>query len=126
MRYSRYRSTGYSNSGYFPPAIKWLIISNVAIFVIMYLTVESDLARVFPVLFLRPRAVLLQFQIWRLGTYLFVHGGIWHLLVNMFTLWMFGAALEPDWATRQFLNYYFLCGVAPGLCDARPNAPLDP
>src|SRR5215472_12137555 len=118
MRYStRYRSTGFYSSGYFPPGVKWLLISNVAVFVLWYLTIESDISRAFFLLFLRPEDVLLRGQIWRLGTYLFVHGGIFHLLVNMFTLWMFGASLERDWGTRQFLKYYFLCGVGAGLCD---------
>jgi membrane associated rhomboid family serine protease len=125
MRYStRYRSLGYYSSGYFPPGVKWLLIVNVAVFVLMYLTVESELARVFPLLFLRPGDVLLHGEIWRLGTYLFVHGGIWHLLVNMFTLWMFGVGLERDWGTRQFLKYYFLCGVGAGICDVVVNAIL--
>ncbi len=40
MRYStRYRSTGFSSSGYFPAGVKWLLIINVAVFVLMYLTV---------------------------------------------------------------------------------------
>ncbi len=75
-------------------------------------------------MFLRPGDVLLRGEIWRLVTYLFVHGGIWHLLVNMFTLWMFGAGLERDWGTRQFLKYYFLCGVGAGICDVVVNAML--
>ena len=39
---------------------------------------------------------------------MFLHGGIWHLLFNMLTLWFFGTQLERDWGTRQFLKYYFL------------------
>ena len=34
------------------------------------------------------------FMIWQLFTYMFLHGGIWHLLFNMLTLWMFGMPLE--------------------------------
>ena len=52
--------------------------------------------------------------IYQLVTYLFLHGGFWHLLFNMFTLWMFGATLERDWGTRRFLKYYFLCGIGRG------------
>ena len=29
-------------------------------------------------------------MVWQLFTYMFLHGGIWHLLFNMLTLWMFG------------------------------------
>ena len=34
------------------------------------------------------------FRSWQLVTYMFLHGGIWHLLFNMLTLWMFGMHLE--------------------------------
>jgi membrane associated rhomboid family serine protease len=73
---------------------------------------------------LSPDYVVHRFAIWQLATYLFLHGGIWHLLVNMFTLWMFGATLERDWGTRRFLKYYFICGVGAGLCDVTVNALL--
>ena len=55
------------------------------------------------------------FTVWQLVTYLFLHGGIWHLLFNMLTLWMFGSPLERDWGTRRFLKYYFICGIGAGL-----------
>jgi len=34
----------------------------------------------------------------------------------MLTLWMFGTQLEREWGTRRFLKYYFLCGIAAGIC----------
>jgi membrane associated rhomboid family serine protease len=51
-----------------------------------------------------------------LFTYMFIHGNLWHLLINMLMLWMFGMDLERDWGTRRFLQYYFVCGVGAGLC----------
>src|SRR5438045_7045756 len=48
--------------------------------------------------------------------YMFLHGGFTHLLFNMLTLWFFGTQLERDWGTRRFLKYYFLCGMAAGVC----------
>ena len=54
--------------------------------------------------------------IWQPFTYLFLHGGIWHILMNMLMLWMFGSDLERDWGRRRFLNYYFVCGVGAGIC----------
>ena len=62
------------------------------------------------------------FTVWQLVTYLFLHGGIWHLLFNMLTLWMFGMQLERDWGTRRFLKYYFICGIGAGLCDVLLHA----
>jgi membrane associated rhomboid family serine protease len=54
--------------------------------------------------------------VWQIFTYMFLHGGIWHLLFNMLTLWFFGTVLERDWGTRRFLKYYFYCGIAAGIC----------
>jgi membrane associated rhomboid family serine protease len=126
MRYdTRYRSTSFFSSGYFPNGVKWLLISNVAIFVLMYLAAGSSfLDSIVPWLTLRPYYVIHYFAIWQLATYLFLHGGIWHLLVNMFTLWMFGVTLEKDWGTRRFLKYYFICGIGAGICDVLVNALL--
>ena len=121
MRYStRYRSTSYS-SGSFPPGVKWLIIVNVVAFLMMYFAADTSFQRTFLELALESGK---WYQVWRLVTYLFLHGGVWHLLVNMFTLWMFGRTLEAEWGTRQFLRYYFLCGIGAGICDLAVNAML--
>lgn len=44
-------------------------------------------------------------------TYMFMHGGFWHIAFNMFALWMFGRFLETAWGPRRFLIYYFICGI---------------
>ncbi len=51
------------------------------------------------------------FGIWQLFTHMFMHGGVAHLLFNMFALWMFGTQLERIWGSRRFLIFYFLSGV---------------
>lgn len=48
-----------------------------------------------------------QFRPWQLLSYAFLHGGLAHLVFNMFGLWMFGAELEQVWGTRRFLVFYF-------------------
>jgi len=53
--------------------------------------------------------------VWQLVTYSFLHGGLWHLLLNMLTLWMFGSQEEQDWGSRRFLEYYFFCVVGAAL-----------
>jgi membrane associated rhomboid family serine protease len=53
--------------------------------------------------------------IWQPLTYLFLHGGFFHIFLNMFTLWMFGGDLERLWGTRRFLGYYFFTGIGAGL-----------
>jgi len=59
-------------------------------------------------------------MVWQPFTYLFFHapvvlGGIWHVLINMFVLWMFGSELEQYWGKERFLKYYFITGVGSGI-----------
>jgi membrane associated rhomboid family serine protease len=56
-------------------------------------------------------------RIWQPFTYIFLHGGLFHLLINMLYLWMFGRELELVWGKRRFLNFFFLCGVGAGLIE---------
>ncbi len=62
-----------------------------------------------------PSGVVPGLRIWQPVSYLFLHGDIWHLLINMLMLWMFGRELELVWGKKKFLNYFFLCGVGAGL-----------
>ena len=64
-----------------------------------------------PVLGLQPQAVVEHGRVWQLGTYMFLHGGVFHLLFNMLALWMFGTELERIWGTRYFLKFYFVTGI---------------
>ncbi len=122
MRHStRYRINTFLSSGNFPSGVKWLLISNTAVFVLSSLLRQTSFGDIFNLFALVPRAVVFHFAIWQLATYLFLHGGVWHLLFNMLTLWMFGVTLERDWGTRRFLKYYFLCGIGAGLCDVGVN-----
>jgi membrane associated rhomboid family serine protease len=123
MRYTKYTYSRSSFYGYFPTGVKWLLISNTAMFLLVYLG-GARFGADFLLLALAPRAVVYHFAFWQLFTYLFLHGGISHLLFNMLSLWMFGSMLEQDWGTRRFLKYYFLCGVGAGLCDVVVNAAL--
>jgi membrane associated rhomboid family serine protease len=55
-------------------------------------------------------------HLWRYFTYLFIHGGPFHLLFNMFALWIFGSDMEDYFGGRRFLQYYFFTGVGAGVC----------
>jgi membrane associated rhomboid family serine protease len=55
------------------------------------------------------------FEFWQLASYGFLHGGFFHLFVNMFALWMFGTALESFWGSRPFLTFYLVCMIGAGL-----------
>ena len=101
---------------YFPPGLKWLILINVVVFVVDFLagpTIHSALMAFFA---LTAEGAVKNFLVWQIFTYMFLHGGFTHLLFNMLTLWFFGTQLEREWGTRRFLKYYFLCGMAAGVC----------
>lgn len=88
------------------PAVKVLIYTNVAAFLIT-LIVPS----IVEYLGLTPPAVIERLWMWQPVTYMFLHGGLFHLLFNMLALWMFGVELERLWGTRLFVKYYFVTGV---------------
>jgi membrane associated rhomboid family serine protease len=46
---------------------------------------------------------------------MFMHGGFWHLLFNMYTLWIFGSVLERVWGAKKFLVFYFVTGLGAAL-----------
>jgi membrane associated rhomboid family serine protease len=119
----------------FPPVIKLLLLSNVVIYIIFNLLLTGfqigstsfdiiitkyfALNPLTPVLFRDQAGQLIQlsFYPWQLITYMFLHGGFFHLLLNMFALWMFGAELENIWGQKRFLTYYMMCGIGAGLCN---------
>jgi membrane associated rhomboid family serine protease len=93
------------------PAIKALIIANVVMFVLgEYIVREMQLY-----LGLRPADVVTGLRLWQPATYMFLHGGIFHILFNMLALWMFGVELERMWGTRVFTKFYFVSGVGAAL-----------
>ena len=70
---------------------------------------------------LRPYYVWHRFFLWQPVTYIFLHGGLMHLIMNLFALWMFGSELEYQWGTSFFLKYFFITGIGAGLCTALFN-----
>lgn len=118
MRYSTRSPFLGQAGGIFPQGVKWLLIVNIALFLLYFFAVRTGGGAYFAPLALSPRAVLGFPALWQLVTYLFLHdpGGFSHILFNMLTLWMFGADLERAWGTRRFLKYYFLCDIGAGVC----------
>ena len=89
-----------------------LVIINIAVFIIEILLSKTNFI-VF--LGLSPRLVLTRGFVWQLITYMFLHGGFWHLTLNMFIIWMFGSQLEAVWGGERFLKYYIICGIGGAL-----------
>jgi membrane associated rhomboid family serine protease len=111
--YRRYyqRPSFGGGSSRITPGIKILLVANVAMFILQYFTGESLTAA----LGVTPVKVLKDLSVHQVFTYMFLHGGLFHLLINMFILWMFGTEIEMTWGTKQFFKYYFLTGVAGGI-----------
>jgi len=57
------------------------------------------------------------FKVWQIVSYMFMHGGIWHIVFNMFALWMFGNVLENVWGPKRFLNFYLITGIGAALTN---------
>lgn len=52
------------------------------------------------------------FKIWQPITHMFMHGGFFHLFLNMYSLLMFGSAVEQSIGSRKFFVFYFICGIS--------------
>jgi membrane associated rhomboid family serine protease len=106
---SFYSNNGYGGGGFMsnvPTAVKNIIIVNV---VLMLATMfkESMMVTRFALWF--PASPY--FEWWQPVTYMFMHGGFFHLFFNMYTLFFFGSVLERVWGPKKFLIFYFVTGL---------------
>jgi membrane associated rhomboid family serine protease len=105
----RYPSPNVSSYSFGPgpisTALKALISANVAMFV-----AQLFVRQITETLGLIPAEVV-RLHIWQLGTYMFLHGNLSHILFNMLALWMIGGELERIWGSRYFLKFYFVTGI---------------
>ena len=90
--------------------MKALIGVNVVMFFVQLFVPSVTL-----VLGLRPVSVVGSMWVWQVATYMFLHGGLFHILFNMLALWMFGVELERRWGTRFFVKFYFVTGIGAGV-----------
>jgi membrane associated rhomboid family serine protease len=102
--YQRPLSFQYYNAAFI------LIGINVAVFLLGFVA-PSILNR----MALIPAAIIVRTWIWTPFTYMFVHGGTWHLLFNMLGLFFFGVQLERRIGSHEFLLFYLLSGTLAGL-----------
>lgn len=105
----------------FTKAVKWIVISNIAIYLVLLLAGGLSPATstwVYEHFGLLPEAVVHGFPgfhvpaLWQLVSYGFLHAGIMHVLWNMLGIWMFGSQFEMDWGTKRFVEYFFWCVIA--------------
>jgi membrane associated rhomboid family serine protease len=130
---NNYRRPGlFGGFSLFPPVIKYLLISNLVVFLLQHFFLntlkfgDTNLGVAFFRLFaLQPifqtagiKSVFSgPFLPWQLITYMFLHGDFTHIFFNMFALWMFGLELEHLWGSKKFLIYYTICGLGAALAN---------
>lgn len=95
-----------------PKTVGNLIIINVLLYIITLLVGEDTM---YKALALFPFGAYL-FKPYQLITHIFMHGGIFHLLFNMYSLYLFGSVLERVWGSKKFLLYFMVTGVGAALC----------
>lgn len=91
------------------PVVKRLLIANTAVFFLLVLAGGAGGRFASEWLAFQPDRVLT--RPWGAVTYMFVHGDVWHLLMNMLVLFFFGPPLESRWGGREFLRFYLVAGL---------------
>jgi membrane associated rhomboid family serine protease len=92
-----------------PPVIKQLLIANAAVF----LAQSAGMMPIGP-LSASPADFWTRGFVWQPFSYMWLHGGLGHVAMNMFALWMFGSQLAVIWGAQRFLRFYLICGVGAG------------
>ena len=97
------------------PAVKWLLIANVAVFLAGLIPQVGVFLERWGAVNSTSWATTL--QPWRILTYQFLHSRVnmLHIFMNMLGLYMLGPALERYWGSRRFMQFYFLCGASGGI-----------
>lgn len=98
-----------------PPVTKNLIIINVVIWAVeaIFSKFAPTIIKVLGLHFVGAS----NFNPVQIITYMFVHAPTnpWHLIFNMFSLWMFGSILERVWGSKRYFIFYFICGIGAGI-----------
>ena len=106
-----------------PPVTQALILVNVVVYLIQMLVGMGPLAalewpiRLFGLWPIGTVGIEPGFAVWQLVSYGFLHGDMWHLLLNMFMLWVFGSQIEQLFGARFYATYFFVCIVAAGIAQ---------
>src|SRR6516225_5456568 len=109
---SRFRRMGgFGIGGGWTPAVKAIVIACVVGFLLQIFDRIAGASGFEHEFGLVPGLVTQHYYLWQVVTYIFLHGGFFHILFNMFGLYMFGSELELTWGTRQFTKFFFVCGI---------------
>ena len=111
---------GFSFGYGLTPMIKNLMIIMVAVYLLQKI-METGLTEIYNYYFiyyfaLVPILIWKKYFLWQFATYIFLHGGVFHLLFNLLALWWFGGELENYLGSKRFLRYFLFCGIGAGIC----------
>lgn len=95
----------------FPIIVVLIIIFNTWVFFQYSGLPEKRIERLFQVLGIVPAHL----NLFSLITHQFLHGGLLHLISNMWALWIFGDNIEDRMGHSRFFIFYILCGVCAGI-----------
>jgi membrane associated rhomboid family serine protease len=111
----------YTRPDSFPPIVKNLVIINVLVYLAQVfldnkyaITEKLMLWPIVPEKLEQLIGEPQRFHPYQIATHLFSHAPLpnfYHILFNMFALWMFGRVLENFWGAKRFLFFYLACGV---------------
>ncbi len=96
-------------------AVRILIISCVSLFLIQLIGDTFFGTQIRETLGLVPSKFFDRGAVWQIITYMFMHADLFHILFNMLILWMIGSELEAGWGTKEFVKFYFICGISAAL-----------
>ena len=111
MRWDRGGTRPFVLGGSTTPAVRALLLANVLVFLFQMVATAVAQVRLERLFGLVPYDVVHHLYLWQLATYMFLHGGLFHIGFNMLALWMFGNELEDLWGTKKFLRFYFITGI---------------
>lgn len=103
--------------GGMPPVTAWLLKANIAVALVFWLgelVRSAFLGNLYVLLALSLQGVKAG-MLWQPVTYMFLHGGFWHLLLNMMTLAFLGPETERSMGSLHFGTMYVLSGLAGAL-----------
>jgi membrane associated rhomboid family serine protease len=92
------------------PVTQALLVVNVVVYLLQQTTNLAAFA-LWP-----PGGFGSRFEPWQMVTYSFLHGGVAHIVFNMFGLYTFGAAIERLFGSKFYALYYFACVVSAAIC----------
>jgi membrane associated rhomboid family serine protease len=117
----RAQQMSFRLGGPITPVVKKIMIINASVFLVQELAGIFAPGALEPLFGLNHQGLVGELRLWQLVTYMFLHGGWFHIIFNLLGMWMFAGELENHWGSRLFLKYYLYTGIGAGIFIAAMN-----